>query len=526
MRKNSLSGFICISVIAAMLCGCSNVPGNTVSSDPAEVATDSVDEAEVSEEENVSEDIDKEDVSSEEAEESYWEGPDENKYDGGEYFTSLATQFNFIFKDLTIEEALEKYAITLVDGGKYADYEGDIGAIIPAYKDIDLDGDRKTDVIRREGAHYVIECSSAGTFETDDFSTSPNEGEIIEFEDTAFRNIDEIMIAHYTIGTGGPAVWDTTVYSYQKGKWKSFPIIDKDMNINSSDLLVYINKRTGKRYEPGSVRVAAADMTTLLLDFGQKDGPDQTYDYEAEYLFWSFGPDQVNKRNDYGCYGGYDFMQMLNHWPLEITGEPIKITDDLQYKLNLYMSNFSEQNFRMNNLTSSMAHFALEWKKINKSLKPEEAGGRTCYRITHSDMNEILSKYFGTNLEEGDLSECGDDNEYGGYIDYESEDGIYYCEPAADGDMYAHNAFTVVTSAESLQGEDPCVHMRLRFKVYRPDTDDYDAKGIGKEHYSLSAAKASDLASKGKLYEAYEGSAIIEKAGEDYWLLSYGILGE
>ena len=520
VRKKTALRIVAILIVLVMLCGCSNVPGGTASSDAPEDKTEAVAKTEESEEdEDESKESDKDEEGAASEEEDYWEGPDENIYDGGPDFTSLATQFNGIFRNLTIEEAAEKYAITLVDGGKYAGYEGDIGDIIPEYKDIDLDGDRKTDVIRREGAHYVIECTSAGSFETHDFSTSPNEGEIIEFEDTVCRNIDEILVAHYTFGTGGPVVWDTSVYSYQKGKWNEYPLID-DNGINSKDLQIYIAKRTGANYEPGAVRVAAADMTTLLLDFGHKDGPDQTYDYEAEYLFWSFSPDHVNERSDYGCYGGSDYTLLLNKWPLEVSGEPVELTGSLQYDLNLFMSNFSEQNFRQEPWIPALAHFALEWQKINKSLKPVEAGGRTCYRITHSDMNGILAKYFDTNLEEGELAECDIDNDFGGYLDYESEDGIYYCEPAADGDMYAHNAFTVVTGAESI-GDGS--YLRLHFKVYRENTDDYDDHGIGKEQYSLDADKAADLAKRGELVEAYDGTAIVINYNEGYGLYEYSV---
>ncbi len=458
--------------------------------------------------------------------EDYYKGPDENIWDGGPDFTSLATQFNNIFHDITIEEAVEKYSITLVDGGKYADYEGDIGDIIPEYRDVDLDGDRKSDVIRREGSHYVIECSSAGSFETDDFSSAPNEGQIIEFEDTACRNIDEILIAHYTFGTGGPVVWDTAIYSYQKGQWKKYPIIDKDNFINSKELQDYIAKRTGKKYEPYLATVSAIDMTTLLLNFGQKDGPLQINDYEAAYLSKSFDPEYNDGRDDFGYFESHDFMLLLNHWPLEVSGEPIELTSELQYKLNVYLSNFSEQNYRPGVWEATMAHFALEWQKINQSLKPVEKDGNFYYRISHSDINQILGRYFGTNLEEGEICNADVDNIYGGYIEYADEEGIFYCEPAADGEMYANNAFTVVSGAELLGNNYGSSYMRLHFKVYRLDTEDYDKSGIGKQQYSLSSDEAAKLASQNKLYEAYEGSAIVVQFDDEYWLIDYSVPNE
>ena len=532
--KNSIAKLLCMLPLTGMIAGCGSASGDT------EAADGSAETKEYAAEEESSVTGDKpgdgdaqasengeaqapgdDDAQPSEDEGAYWEGPDENKWDGGPDFTSIATQFSGIFRDLTIEEAAGKYAITLVDGGKYAAYEGDIGDVIPEYKDVDLDGDRKSDVIRREGSHYVIECSSAGSFMTDDFSSSPNEGEIIEFEDLACRNIDEILIAHYTFGTGGPVVWNTSVYSYQKGKWEKYPLVDEDNNIISRELRDYIAKRSGRDYEPGLAEVRSADMTTLLLDFGYKNGPETVRDYEAEYLHRNFDPGYAADRDDYSCHGGYDFLLMMNHWPLELRGEPGDLTADLQNRLNIFLSNFSEQDYKQGGAwEASMAHFALQWERVNKGLKAVTKDGRSCYRLKHSDINDILQRYFGTNLEEGDLYRSGEDNVYGGYTVNEDGD-YYYCEPAADGEMYANNAFSVVTSVEELGRDKPDEYLRVEYKVYRLAPEDYDEHGIGSAQYRLSAAEAGELADKGSLFEAYEGSAIIEHFDDEYWLLDY-----
>ena len=523
MRKRVVS-VLFLLLMLGVLGGCSSVPGNTEPAAEPEEKTETAEKEEEAEPEDKTEDDAKAEETPDE-EEDYWKGPDENVWDGGPDFTSIATQFSNIFRNYTIEEAAEKYAITLVDGGKYAGYEGDIGDIIPEYKDVDLDGDRKSDVIRREGTHYVIECSSAGTFTTNDFSSSPNEGEIIEFEDMACRNIDEILVAHYTFGTGGPVVWDTAIYSYKKGKWEKYPLVDEDGNINSQDLRDYIVKKTGQKYEPHIAKVRSADMTTLLLDFGHKDGPAQTYDYEAQYLHRNFDPNNKDAGDGYSCYASRDFMLLANYWPLEISGEPVELTADLQNRLNTYLSNFSEQDYRQEGpWEAQMAHFALQWQKLNKGLKPVTMDGKSCYRLSHSDINIVLGKYFGTNLEESDFYYSGEDNPFGGYVGYE-DDNSYYCEQAGDGEMYAANAFTVVTSLERIGGDSASNYLRAQFKVYRLNTDDYDKHGIGREQYALSAAEAAKLADKGSLYEAYEGTALIADH-EEYWLIDYGVSEE
>lgn len=122
--------------------------------------------------------------------------PEENPYDGGPDWVTLADEFTLPTNRMCIEDAVAKYSITLYDDGRYFDYEGDIGDVIPQYKDRDLDGDHKPDVIRREGQHYVFELTRKGTFSTDDYSASPNEGEVIQFQDLGCRNYDEIEIVH------------------------------------------------------------------------------------------------------------------------------------------------------------------------------------------------------------------------------------------------------------------------------------------------------------------------------------------
>ncbi len=445
---------------------------------------------------------------------------DENEWDGGPEFESIADEFYGIFEDQTIEEAANKYAITYVDGGRYADYEGDIGDVIPEYKDKDLDGDRKSDVIRREGSHYVIEFSRGDVLTTGDFSTSPNEGEIIEFQDTACRNTDEILIAHYTFGTGGPVVWDTSIYSNADGEWKAYPLIDADSVINSKELQDYIAKRTGQPYEPGCVRVAAADMTTLLIDYGHKDGPEQTYDYESAYLHKYFAPDHVNDTEDYSYSGGSDFVSMISSWPLEMTGEEVNITSDEQYKLNIFLSNFSEQKygeFDDAGFGAAMAHFALDWTEINKPSDVKYENDRRM--IDHSSVNIILQKYFDTNLEEGDFYNADQDNPYGGTIEYDGEKG-WYTEPAADGEMYANNSFTVVRDAQKIGG-DWRNFLRVDFVIYALDTDEYDEHGIGKQQYCLSADEAAAQEKSGKLCLRKEGTAILCDAGSDGYKLYY-----
>ena len=453
-------------------------------------------------------------------------GSEENPYDGGPDWVSLADEFILPTDRMCLEDALEKYAITLFDGGKYHDYEGDIGDVIPEYKDRDLDGDHKSDVIKREGQHYVFELTRKGTFTTDDYSASPNEGEVIQFQDLGCRNFDEIEVVHYTLGTGGPSVWDTTVYSWQDGEWRAFPVIDKEGVIDSSDLQELIAKETGKPYEPGCVRVADVHMQTLLLDLGSKDGPSQTLDYRTAYLQMNFFPEYL-KEGDYECSGLYADSSLIQTWPYDVTGEPVALNGDIQRKLNLYLSNFSEQGFEEKTWPYAYAHFVLEWCKVNDPSSVKYSGDKN--GVDSDKTYELLDRFFGTNFEESDLYDLSIDNPYGGSVEYEGDKTWYY-EPAADGEMFKYNSFTVVTDAQRIKDEYGSF-LRLPFKVYHLNEEEYEMDGIDGKYYSLSAAEAEKLASSGRLILAKEGIACLEEVGEDrskggYWLITYDLAGE
>lgn len=523
MKRKALVRFL-ICVMSPMLCaGCggTNVSTDAEVHENAEESSDEADEEKtIKESGSLEMDVtsDKNIAEGETAANQDTE-PEENPYDGGPDWVTLADQFILPTSQMCIEDAVTKYAITLVDGGKYHDYEGDIGDVIPEYKDKDLDGDHKPDVIKREGQHYVFELSRKGTFKTDDYSSSPNEGEVIQFEDLGCRNFDEIEVVHYTFGTGGPMVWDTAVYSYQDGEWRKFPVIDEDGVINSTQLQGLIAKETGKPYEAGSVRVADVHMQYLLLDFGRKDGADQTYDYRTSYLYMNFFPEYL-KEGDYECSGLNTDSGLIYSWPYEVSGDPVDLKGDMQRKLNTYLSNFSEQGYEDKEWPYTYAHFVLEWCRINDPASVRFSNDR--YGVDREKMFEILGRFFGTNFEEGDYSDLGVNNPYNGTVEYESDTTWYY-EPAADGEMFKYNAFSVVSDAQEINGQYNKKFLRLPFKIYRLPEEEYELNGIDKSYYSLSAVEAEKLENEGKLIYAADGLAFIEKVEDGYWLINYSV---
>ncbi len=522
MRKSIILLSVCFMTAMSLAgCGSTNAPTDAATQENVEEKSDKTSEEKTVEEpaSEAAEEVSEAGSSESDTDIAKDAEDEENPYDGGPDWVTLADQFILPTSQMCIEDAVSKYAITLFDGGQYHDYEGDIGEIIPQYKDKDLDGDHKPDVIKREGQHYVFELTRKGTFKTDDYSSSPNEGEVIQFADLACRNFDEIEIVHYTFGTGGSSVWDTAIYSWQDGEWRKFPIIDKDGVIDSHQLQRLIAKETGKSYEPGCVRVADIHMQHMLIDLGSKDGADQTYDYRTTYLYMNFFPEYL-RNGDYECSGLNVDMGLINSWPYELSGDPVDITGDLGRKLNIYLSNFSEQGYEDKEWPYTYAHFVLEWCRINDPSSVKYSNDRC--GVDREKMFEILDRFFGTNFEEGDYYDLTVDNPYNGTVEYDGDTDWYY-EPAADGEMFRNNAFSVVSDAQEIKGQYNQKFLRLPFKVYRIPAEEYELQGIDKKYYSLSADEAEKLAREGTLYYAANGLAFLEEVEDGYWLISYSV---
>jgi hypothetical protein len=446
------------------------------------------------------------------------EEDEENVWDGGPDFSSLADEFYGLSYTMQTEDILEKYAINFVDGGKYADFKGDIGDVISEYKNKDLDGDHKPDVIKREGKHYVFECTKKGIFTTDDYSALPNEGEVIEFQDLGNRNVCEILITHYTYGTAGITAWDTTLYTSMSGEWTPYTIIDKEGIINSKELQEAIAEKTGHPYEANSVRIAGVELeggVCLLLDFGSKNGALQTTEYTGAYL------DVCD--DDLKSYGLSNYT-LKTVWPLETTGEPVEMSKELQHDLNIFLSNFSEQGYNCAGYNpAELAHFTLDWKILNNPSGLKYENGRTW--IDQSSVNQILGRYFGSNLEEGDFFGAGENNPYNGTIEISEDNKAWYTEPSVDGETYLGNAFSVVTDLQRIPG-DNYDFLRAEFTIYAVNDLEYEDYGVSNTYYSLTAAKAEKLVGEGRIIPKETGVAIIDDVvskhyDDGYWLDYY-----
>lgn len=287
MKKNSFAIILTLilTVMSLMIPGCGNKDSDT--KDAQDEKTE--DQTESSDNDGKDEEDQKDEAEADQKEEDQEDEADD-KSDDKDSSKSAPSSLYFLTKDMYIEDMLDKYAVNLNE----QEYTGDIGDLIPDYKDVDLDGDGTADIIERYGDDdggfgYRIEFSGGGNIDTGAFSSSPNEGEVIEFLDMDKDNVDEILINHITLSTGGPMCWQTYLYAKNdKGKWKGYPIIDEDNKLYSSGLEDMIKDRSGMSYYDSMIRFADIELTedgiAMLADFGMKEGSNQVYDYEGVLL--------------------------------------------------------------------------------------------------------------------------------------------------------------------------------------------------------------------------------------------------
>lgn len=196
-------------------------------------------------------------------------------------------------KQYELEEELFACALNLVADGKYREFEGDIGDVLSEYKGIDIDGDGEPDTIERvlaENAEYtyLFSFSNGNTLQTDTFTASPNEGEIIELKDMDGDCKDEVLVTHYTDGTGGPSAWDVYLYYCEDDKWSEITI--KDEHIQIRDVADACGFTIGSDEEP---KLAGVELTddgiAMLVDYGAKMGPEQTFNLDVALLGYGKG---------------------------------------------------------------------------------------------------------------------------------------------------------------------------------------------------------------------------------------------
>ncbi|MCR5734854.1 MAG: hypothetical protein K6G22_09645 [Lachnospiraceae bacterium] len=189
----------------------------------------------------------------------------------------------------------------------------------------------------------------------------------------------------------------------------------------------------------------------------------------------------------------------------------IELTPDLQYKLNVFISNFAEQGMGEFDQAypdvKQIVDFAYMWKRINK---PEEVKiDGQFYKISIDDIKELCDKYFDYKISSEELNGYTWDD-----ADFECIKDGYYYRAAADGEAYT--GFAIVDTAEDAGDGTFWVY----FTTFSLDLEDYwnNDEVIPKKYYKLSL---TDARKTPEIVEGYGGMAIVKKDGDSYKLQYY-----
>ena len=153
--------------------------------------------------------------------------------------------------------------------------------------------------------------------------------------------------------------------------------------------------------------------------------------------------------------------------------------EGIQKRINLFLSNFAEQNFRGYPAGEyKMLTFAYIYSKINSNGLITYSNGDAC--ISKSDMDAVLMQYFGRSIEPFENASFGDG--YGSFVYYRN--GQYIFTPG-DGEFYGYVA--VVTSMTD-NGDGT---YSVQFNIYSVAEDVYFNNGSMSHYYGMSAAEAA-----------------------------------
>lgn len=168
------------------------------------------------------------------------------------------------------------------------------------------------------------------------------------------------------------------------------------------------------------------------------------------------------------------------------------------YRINIFLSNFSEQYFGSfsDYNAYAMVKFAYQHNKINQPSNVRYDSGSYCFTIDSTVVDQTLYRFFGCTVAHGKQSKTYS----GGYtetIDY--HDSAYYF-PAASGEF---NGYISVATWMTVNSNGT---YSVSFDVYALDADVYNNYGISSDFYYLTDAEAS---SRWDLRYCYSGSATI-----------------
>ena len=204
--------------------------------------------------------------------------------------------------------------------------------------------------------------------------------------------------------------------------------------------------------------------------------------------------------------------------PVPQPGAEIKLEGEKLYRINIFLSNFSEQFSQSFNASTAADDYLLRlvelYCKINHHDRITYIDGDEC--ISLADMNLYFNRFFGrtVNPNEGAtymLTSTVSFRYTGGYFHF----------PAADGEAY--NRFTVVH--EMKQNSDGTY--TVQFQNFDLDLNEYWGKGMTNDLYWLNNDQVANLVWSGRAKPVQGGTAVVRdytfNGSTTYQILSYEV---
>ena len=209
----------------------------------------------------------------------------------------------------------------------------------------------------------------------------------------------------------------------------------------------------------------------------------------------------------------------------EAKGVPMSLSEDEQYEINIFLSNFSEQGFNMYNEVekvvitedfhvdnanvNQLVQFAFDMYDINIGNELTFLDGGSSMALTVDQVCGKVNRYFALNLTPEDVARCG----------YEKE-GNYVKKPYAVGD--SHPEFTIVSEMLD-QGDGTYL---AKFKIFVLEEAATGGNMVAdKSVYAMTEAEANTAA--GVSYYGY-GKAVVKpyqvNGKDSYQLISYKVI--
>ena len=197
-------------------------------------------------------------------------------------------------------------------------------------------------------------------------------------------------------------------------------------------------------------------------------------------------------------------------------GTPVNLTAEIQYRVNVFLSNFSEQHmapFHVANASDDqLLQFVHLYLKINHAnLITYEAGEET---ISLADMNDNLQRFFARSVSpvEGQTYMLDAWNSF-------RYSGGRFRFTAADGESY--NYFTVVD--EMTRNADGTY--TVRFQVYELGLEEYwNTPGIDGSFYRLDSDGVAAMVWGERVIPVQGGTAVLRDYTKPNGVVTYQIL--